>query len=157
MRKRVFADNRFRALHHQTAHAAYQAGGLHDLPGVHVGMDSAKEIAAGSNRHDDLLQRCVSGAFADAVDRPFDLPRSRANRCQGVGHGQAEVVVAVDADEGVVDVLDGVLQVANQLPILLGNGEADRVRDVQGGRAGLNDRAQEADHEVGVRPRGVHW
>ena len=48
----------------------------------------------------------VAGPLADAVDRAFDLPGAFLDGGQAVGDGQAEVVVAVDADDGLVDVAD---------------------------------------------------
>ena len=50
--------------------------------------------------HDDLLERRVAGALAEAVDRHLDLARAGLDRGQRVGRGQTQVVVAVDADRG---------------------------------------------------------
>ena len=46
-------------------------------------------------QHHDLLERGVAGALADAVDRAFDLARAGLDACEGVGHREAQVVVAV--------------------------------------------------------------
>ena len=48
----------------------------------------------------------VAGPLADAVDRAFDLPGPFAQRGQAVGDGQAQVVVAVDAEARLVDAAD---------------------------------------------------
>ena len=43
----------------------------------------------------------VAGPFADAVDGAFDLPGAVLDGGQAVGDGQAQVVVAVDAEDDV--------------------------------------------------------
>ena len=53
-------------------------------------------------RHDDLLERGVAGALAEAVDRDLDLARAGLDRGERVGRGQPQVVVAVDADRRLV-------------------------------------------------------
>ena len=42
----------------------------------------------------------VAGAFADAVDGAFDLPRAGFDGGQRIGHGEAQIVMAMDADDG---------------------------------------------------------
>src|SRR6266581_6438724 len=50
-----------------------------------------------SEYNSDFLERGVAGAFADAIDRQFELARARADRGQGVRHAHAQVVMAVSA------------------------------------------------------------
>ena len=59
-----------------------------------------------AERHDELLERGVAGALADAVDRALDLPHAALDRREAVGDGQAEIVVAVRAEDGAVGVRD---------------------------------------------------
>ena len=61
-------------------------------------------VAAHVQRHHDLLERGVAGALADAVDRALDLAGAALDRRQRVGDGQAEVVVAVRAEDHLVGV-----------------------------------------------------
>ena len=51
--------------------------------------------------HDDLLERGVAGALAEAVDRDLDLARAGLDGGERVGRREPEVVVAVDADRRV--------------------------------------------------------
>ena len=72
-----------------------------------LGLDAggqAEVVVAGLERHDDLFERGVAGALADAVDRALDLPGAGLDAGQAVGDGQAQVVVAVRADDRLVDV-----------------------------------------------------
>ena len=66
-------------------------------------VSSVIVVAAGAQGHDDFFQRAVAGPLAEAVDRAFDLAGAVLDGGQAVGHGQAQVVVAVDADHGLVD------------------------------------------------------
>ena len=66
--------------------------------------------------HHDLFERRVAGPLAEAVDRAFDLPAPGLDRGQAVGDGQAQVVVAVRADDGLVDVRHVLLQVRDDAP-----------------------------------------
>ena len=70
---------------------------------AHAGRE-AQVLAPDLHRHHELLERGVPRALADAVDRALDLPRARLDGGDGVGHRQAEVVVAVDGDDGARDV-----------------------------------------------------
>jgi len=53
--------------------------------------------------HDHLLEGGVAGPFADSVDRDLRLASAGFQTGEGVGGGHAEIVVAVDGDDGVVD------------------------------------------------------
>ena len=61
-------------------------------------------IGARAERHHDFFQRGVAGPFADPVDGAFHLARAVADAGERVGHRQAEIVVAVHADDGPLDV-----------------------------------------------------
>ena len=74
------------------------AGGV-EMLGVDAGF-VREAVAAGLDGHDDLFERSVAGALADAVDGALDLPRAGLDGGQRIGHGQAQIVVAVDADDG---------------------------------------------------------
>ena len=72
-----------------------------------LGLDAGRQavvVEPGLQGHDDLFERGVAGAFADAVDRALDLPGAGLAAGQAVGDGQAQVVVAVGADDRLVDV-----------------------------------------------------
>ena len=73
-----------------------------DLGGVDAG-GQVVDRAAGLQRHDHFFQRGVAGPLADAVDGHFGLARAGLQPGQGVGGGQAQVVVAVDRDDAVLD------------------------------------------------------
>ena len=51
--------------------------------------------------HDDLFEARVARALAEAVDRDLDLAGAGLDRGQRVGRREAQVVVAVDADDRV--------------------------------------------------------
>ena len=61
-------------------------------------------VGPDAQRHHDLFERRVAGALADAVDRALDLAHAALDRRQAVGDGEAEIVVAVRAEDGAVGV-----------------------------------------------------
>ena len=85
-------------------------------------------------RHDDLFERGIAGPLAEAVDRAFDLARAGADGGQRIGDGQAEIVVAMDGDDRLVDVGHAVAQHGDQRGEFLGHRIADGVRDVDRAR-----------------------
>src|SRR6266487_4995692 len=82
----------------------------------------------------DLVPR----ALADAVHTGLDLARARCDGGQAVGDGEAEVVVAMDGDARLVDVRHVLLNLADEVAELLGNRVADRIRNVDSRRAGVD-------------------
>ena len=69
-----------------------QFGRVADALGVHVGGDVVERHEA----EDHLFQCRVARPFAQTIDADMDLAGPLPYGRQGVGHGQSEVVVAVD-------------------------------------------------------------
>src|SRR5258706_9777718 len=65
-------------------------------------------VVAYAHRHDDLFERSVAGALADAVDGALNLTGSGGDRGHRVGDSHAKIVVAVGGDSDVLDSLDAV-------------------------------------------------
>ena len=97
----------------------------------------------------------LPGPFADAVDGHLGLARTGLDGGQGVGRGQAEVVVAVDAEDGPVDVGGVGAHVGDQVGKFLGDGIADRVGQIDGRRAGVDGGLEDFAEVVAVAPRPV--
>src|SRR6185436_8118467 len=76
-----------------------QLAGREEVGRVDAGLE-VEDVLADPHGHHHLLERTVAGALADAVDGALDLPRAALHAGQRVGHGQAQIVVAVDADDG---------------------------------------------------------
>ena len=68
------------------------------------GRVERQPILAHAQRHHDLLERRVAGALADAVDRALDLAHAALDRREAVGDGEAEIVVAMRAEDRLVGV-----------------------------------------------------
>ena len=122
---------------------------------MHLSVQLTEDIGPRLHGHDHFLQRHIAGAFADPVDRALDLTRAILHRGQRVGHGQTEVVVAVHADDGVVDIAHIVLQVSDQRPELLRHGKAHGVWDIDCGRTRGNDRLDNLGEKFRLGARGV--
>ena len=106
----------------------------------------------GAQRHHDFFQRAVAGPLADAVDRAFDLAGARFHRGQAVGHGQAQVVVAMDADHGLVDVRHALAERADDVADVRRRGVADRVGNVDRGGAGVDGRLDHSAEKIDLGP-----
>lgn len=98
VRERIAADHRLVALHRHADQALQQLRGGDDAWGVDVGIDVV-ERTAHLQCHGDFFQRAVAGALADTVDGALDLPCAAFDRRQRVGHRQAQIVVAVRAED----------------------------------------------------------
>ena len=96
--ERVAADDRLVRLDREAGEVAHEPRRGGDL----LGLDAAGELRelgrARPEGHDDLLERRVAGALAEAVDRHLDLARAGLDGGERVGRREPEVVVAVDAD-----------------------------------------------------------
>ena len=134
---------------HETARSVY-------LTGVDVGAN-VEQVGPRLDGHDDLFERGVAGPLAQSVDAPLDLTRPGLHRRQAVGHGHAEVVVAVDAHHGPADVRDVLPDQLDALEELRRNRVADGVRDVDRVGSGVYHRLQHRVQVLDVGARGVHW
>ena len=110
-------------------------------------------LPAHPDGHGHLLEARVARSFSDAVDGALNLPRSVGDAREGVGGGQAEVVLAVRG----YDVLarDVGVDPGDEFAKLLGEADADGVRDVERRRARLHDGGEDAVQKLRVRPAGI--
>ena len=104
---------------------------------------------AHARRHDDFLERRVAGALADAVDGALDLTRAAGQRRQRIGDGEAEIVVAVRAPDHLVGAGHAVDQPREERLDLVGRRVADRVGQVDGRGARLDDRFDDCHRKSG--------
>ena len=150
------------------ARAVGEGVGAHDgLVGLHVDAgDGAHELARArelgrhdvgvgvelglvhADGHDDLLERGVAGALAQAVDGALDLGGAVAHALEGERRGHAEVVVRVHRDGDVLDAVHALAQVADARAELPGHVVAGGVRDVHDRGSGLHRRLDDANEEV---------
>ena len=113
------------------------------------------EVVAGAQGHDDLFERAVARPLAQAVDRALDLSRPGLDGGQAVGHGHPQVVVAVDADHGPVDVRHALAERLDHAVHVAGRGVADGVGDVHRRRPGGDRRLDHLAEEIGLGAGGV--
>ncbi len=110
---------------------------------------------AGFHGHDDFFEGGIAGAFADAVDGAFDLAGAALNAGEGVGDGEAEVVVAVGGEEDILGAGDVGDEVFEHGAVFGGGGEADGVGAVDGGSAGFDGGVDDFGEVVEFGARGV--
>ena len=100
VRKRVAADNSLVWLHFKSDDAREQLTGGIKLLGSDARV-KRQTIGAHVQRHHDLFERCIPGAFADTVDGALNLPRACFERGESVCHRESEIVVTMHADDHV--------------------------------------------------------
>ena len=100
-------------------------------------------------RHGQLLERSVSGALADAVDRAFDLAHAGVDRGERIRQRQAEIVVAMRAQHDIRMRAEPRAHLAEHFRIFVRRRIADRVGQIDDRRAafhgGQNDLAEIID------------
>ena len=154
VRKGIAAHDRLVPRHLNAGDVRHQPAGRHQPLCDDAGVDVVV-VAACLERHHDFFQGAVTGPFADPVDRALHLTGPRLHRRQTVGHGEAEVVVAVHADHRPVDVGHAFPQAFDHVMHLRRCGIAHGVGDVDGGRTGVDDRFHNAAEEVDLRSCGI--
>ena len=150
----VAADDRLVPLHADAGDAGNQAAGRHQSRRVD-GRLGVVVVAARPHRHHDFLQRAVARPFANAVDGAFDLAGARFDRRQAIGDREAQVVVAMYADDRLVDVRHAIDQRTDDVVEMLRRRVADRVGDVDRRRAGGDRLFDHAAEKVDLRPARV--
>src|SRR5947209_10238256 len=154
VREGVATDDGLVRLHAEADGLGEQLARRVNLFGAHSAREG-QAVWAHVQRHDDLFERGVAGALADAVDSALDLARARAERREAVGDGEAEVVVAVHADGHVAPGDDALAHGLHQLDELAGRRVADRVGDVERARARLDRGGEDLAKIVNVAARRV--
>ena len=128
--------------------------GEHLAGGVELGhINIAGEWVDVGADHDgcgDLFEGGVAGAFADAVDGAFGLPRARLKAGESICDCHAEVVVAVGGEDYVFDAGDAGFDHAEDGGVLRRCGVAHGVGDVDGGGSGLDGYGDHLKEELGV-------
>ena len=154
VREGVGADDGLVCLDVHARDAANQVRGAGELGGHDVGV-GVELLAVHLDGHDDLLERGVAGALAQAVDGALDLAGAVLHALEGKGGGHAQVVVGVDRDDDVLDADDVVRQALDAGTEGLGQAVAGGVGDVDHGGAGVDGGLDHADEEVLVGAAGV--
>ena len=94
----VLPDDGLVPLHLVAREAGHHPARAGQLFRPHIRLEPGELVAADLERHDDLLEGGIAGAFAEAVDADLDLTGTGAYPGQAVRDGEAEVVVAVGRD-----------------------------------------------------------
>ena len=133
----VGPDDGLVGLHRHVAELADQGAGAMDLAVADIGVHP-EQVGAGFEDHRHLFQRAVAGPLADAVDGALDLAGPHLHGADGVGHREAQIVVAVHRDDGLIDVGDPVEQGLDDAGELGRYRVAHGIGDIDGAGAGLD-------------------
>ena len=154
MGKGIGADNGLVGLDDHTRQQADQSAGGIDQRGVDVGVQG-QAVVPGAHGHDDLFHGGVAGPFTDAVNGHLGLPGAGRQGGQGIGRGQPQVVVTMDADDRPVAVGGVRFNVFDQLREFVRYGIPHRIGNIDGRGAGFNDGLEDFAEKIPVAAGGV--
>ena len=116
----------------------------------------AEVVAAGLHGHHDFFKRAVARAFAQAVNRAFDLTRSALlDAGQGIGHRHTEVVVAVHGPDGLIGIGNVLAEVSDKGTVTFGHGVTHRIGNIDGRGTGVNHGFADAVEKFRIRAVAV--
>ena len=163
--KGIGPHDRLIGLHRHAGEIRHQPRGFGDLLGVHrrewcgaLGRTAQKGVvvaAAHMQRHHQLFERSIAGPLTDAIDGAFQLAGTIFDRLKKVGHRQAEVVMAVHRNHGLIDIGNTAIDAGDQLTELRGCGIAHCVGNVDRGGTGFDGGLDHLMHVVGITAAGV--
>src|SRR5262249_9803375 len=148
-RKRIAADDGFVWLRSDSCDLREQATGRIKLTRVDPGMKGELGLA-NAQRHDNFFKRSIAGAFSNAIDGAFYLPRASLHRGQRVGARQSQVVMAVRRDSYFLDSVHALADGSDQLREFFRHGIPDGVWNIDHVGPGVHSRLDELTEEVHV-------
>ena len=154
MREGVGAHDRLVGLHLHAGDAAHQPAGAGDL-GAHDASLIGHHVLPHLQRHGDFFHRGIPGALADAVHRGFHLSRPGHYRAQRVGHGQAQIIVAMGGEDRLIGIGHAGDHIAEHGAIGGGRRIAHRVGQVDRRRPGVDRGFHRPAQEIRIRPRRI--
>ena len=152
--ERIAAHNRLVTLHLQAGDRRYEPAGGNQA-GRGDRRFAAEIVEPRAQRHHDFLQRTIAGPLANAVDRALDLAGTVFYRRQAIGHSQAQVVVAMDADHGLVDVGYAVAQHGDDAAHQGWSRIADGIRNIDRRRPRRDRRLDYLAEKIVLRARRI--
>ena len=157
MGKGIGTHHGFVGLHHKTGGLAHHAAGRQDVLRLDA-QGQAEIVFAGFHRHDNFFQGTVTGAFPQAVDGAFHLPRTaNLHTSQRVGDRHAQIVVAMHRPNRLVGIGNAFAQGFDEVAVQLGDGITHRVGHVDGGGALFDNSFQDTAQIVHITAVTVFW
>ena len=153
MGKGVGADDGFVGLNGHAHRIGYQPAHRVEFLCVDVGIET--QLLVLFDHHHHFFEGSIAGAFAQAVDRAFDLAGAAADAGDGIGRRQAEVIVAMAGDDGLIDIVDVVDEEGDLFAVLVREAVAGGIGDIDDGGAGGDDGFDHAGQVFVVGAAGV--
>ena len=152
MQEGIAADDGFVGWDRHVRRLADETAAAVDFAGVDARF-ALQRVLTRFDAHDHFFERGIAGAFADAVQRHFDLACALVYSCEAVGHSEAEVVVAVNAEDCLVRIWRTIDDGFDEIAVFPWHRIADGVRQIDrrcaGVDDGFNDAAEERDLAAG--------
>ena len=154
MSERVIAHHRLVDRNRNTRDLRNQSGTRIELLAGDVRVE-IEIVFTRPQRHYDLFQGGIAGAFADAVDRALDLPSTVVHRGKRIRHRQTQVVMTMGAPNHAVAAGGAFDQVRHQSAELRRDGVSGSIGHVDYSSAGTNDFAKDLNQKLRIAARSI--
>ena len=112
--------------------------------------------AACPDGHHDLFEGSISCPFTDSIDRALHLSGAVLDGGKRIRNGQAEIIMAVNAQRHLLDSLHPLPEGSNEVSKLGGDGVAHRVRNVDGRCPCLDGPFDHRQRNSNIASGGIH-
>ena len=123
-----------------------------------LGVDAGfvrQAVLPGTNSHDNFFHGSVSCPFAYAVYGALHLPGPFPDCREHVGRGKSQIIVTVDAQDGLVDIGGVFHDITDHAAEIPWYGISHRVREVHRCGAGIDDPFKDPAQEVKICTAGI--
>ena len=155
MRECIGSHDGLVTLDRHTGQATNQATDRDDLLRIDTRVQFTELIGPRLQRHHDLFQCRITGTLAQTINGAFNLPRAAHGRGQRIRHRQAQIIVTMHTDHGIIDVRHRIVQACNHRTELLRHAVTHGIRNIDRVGACINGRFHNLRQEVSLRTRGI--
>ena len=138
-----------------THEAADQTARIYDLARHDIRIE-IEIIPARLDGHDHFFERGIARAFTQSIDSTFDLTRTISESFERIDGRHAQIVVAVDTDNGPIDIGHFLANIADNAAKLVGNGVAHGIGNIDGRRTRVNGGFNHVEEILRICARSIH-
>ena len=108
------------------------------------------------DRHDQFFQCGIAGPFPNSIDGAMDLVGALQDGGQGVGHRQAQVIVAMDAENRLIEGGYFLAQLLEKMTHLQGCGIAHGIGQIDRCRSCCHNSAHQLNHLLRIGTESIY-
>ena len=138
-----------------THEAADQTARIYDFARIDIRIE-IEVIPTRFNGHDHFLERGIARAFTQSIDGAFDLTRAVSQSFESIDGRHPQIVVAMDTDNGLIDIGHFLANIANNAAKLTRNCVAHSIGNIDGCSTRLNSSFDHVEEVLRLCTRGIH-